>query len=66
MSEPIRVVIVEDNNVFREALELLLGLREIQVVGSVSDGSDAAAGVVELRPDVVLMDARRASRRPAP
>jgi DNA-binding NarL/FixJ family response regulator len=58
MSEPIRVVLVEDNKVFREALELLLGLREIQVVGSVPDGSDAAAVVAELRPDVVLMDYR--------
>ena len=58
MAEPIRVVLVEDNKVFREALELLLGLREIQVVGSVPDGSDAAAAVAELRPDVVLMDYR--------
>ena len=44
MSEPIRVVLVEDNEVFREALELLLGLRaDIEVVASVGDGSDAAA-----------------------
>jgi len=58
MGEPIRVVLVEDNQVFREALELLLGLREIEVVGSVPDGSDAAAVVAGLRPDVVLMDYR--------
>jgi DNA-binding NarL/FixJ family response regulator len=58
MSEPIRVVLVEDNQVFREALELLLGLREIQVVGAVPDGSDAADVVAGLRPDVVLMDYR--------
>jgi DNA-binding NarL/FixJ family response regulator len=58
MAEPIRVVLVEDNEVFREALELLLGLREIQVVGAVPDGSDAAAKVAELQPDVVLMDYR--------
>src|SRR5512135_3737869 len=58
MAEPIRVVLVEDNDVFREALELLLGLREIQVVASVPDGADAAAVVAELRPDVVLMDYR--------
>ena len=43
MSEPIRVVLVEDNKVFREALELLLGLRaDMEVIASVSDGSDAA------------------------
>jgi DNA-binding NarL/FixJ family response regulator len=58
MAEPIRVVLVEDNEVFREALELLLGLREIEVVGSVPDGESAPAAVAELRPDVVLMDYR--------
>jgi DNA-binding NarL/FixJ family response regulator len=58
MAEPIRVVLVEDNKVFREALELLLGLREIQVVGSVPDGESAPTAVAELRPDVVLMDYR--------
>ena len=59
MSEPIRVVLVEDNDVFREALELLLGLRsDMDVVASVSDGTGAAAVAAELRPDVVLMDYR--------
>ena len=58
MSEPIQVVLVEDNRVFREALELLLGLRDMEVVASVADGSDAAAVVAELRPKVVLMDYR--------
>jgi DNA-binding NarL/FixJ family response regulator len=58
MAEPIRVVLVEDNEVFREALEMLLGLREIQVVASVPDGTKAAGVVAEVRPDVVLMDYR--------
>ena len=59
MSEPIRVVLVEDNDVFREALELLLGLRpEMTVVASVADGADAAEVVAGLCPDVVLMDYR--------
>jgi DNA-binding NarL/FixJ family response regulator len=59
MSEPIRVVLVEDNEVFREALELLLGLRsEMEVVASVPDGDDAAAVAAKLSPDVVLMDYR--------
>ncbi len=59
MSAPIRVVLVEDNEVFREALELLLGLRsDMTVVASVPDGADAAAAVAELQPDVVLMDYR--------
>ena len=59
MSEPIRVVLVEDNKVFREALELLLGLRsDMEVVASVPDGSDAADVAARLSPDVVLMDYR--------
>ena len=56
---PIRIVLVEDNQVFREALELLLGLRsDIEVVASVGDGRDVVATVREHRPDVVLMDYR--------
>jgi DNA-binding NarL/FixJ family response regulator len=59
VSEPIRVVLVEDNEVFREALELLLGLRpDIAVVASVTDGSKAAGVVAEVEPAVVLMDYR--------
>jgi DNA-binding NarL/FixJ family response regulator len=59
MAEQILVVLVEDNDVFREALELLLGLRpEIRVIASVADGADAASVVGELCPDVVLMDYR--------
>ena len=56
---PLRIVLVEDNTVFREALELLLGLRDdVVVVASVGDGADAARACAEFRPDVVLMDYR--------
>jgi DNA-binding NarL/FixJ family response regulator len=59
VSEPIRVVLVEDNEVFREALELVLGVRtDMEVVASVPDGGNAAAAAARLRPDVVLMDYR--------
>jgi DNA-binding NarL/FixJ family response regulator len=55
----IRIVLVEDNQVFREALELLLGLQsDIDVVASVGDGTEAVPIVREHRPDVVLMDYR--------
>jgi DNA-binding NarL/FixJ family response regulator len=57
--EPIRLLLVEDNEIFREALELLLALRnDIEVVASVSDGSSAADAAREHQPDVVLMDYR--------
>ena len=56
---PVRVVLVEDNDVFREALELMLGMREeIEVVAAVGDGAAAVAATLEHRPDVVLMDYR--------
>ena len=56
---PVRILLVEDNDVFREALELLLGMRsDVQVVGAVGDGAAAVSAAVEHRPDVVLMDYR--------
>jgi DNA-binding NarL/FixJ family response regulator len=56
---PIRVLLVEDNKVFCEALELLLGLQQdIEVVASVGDGKHAAEAVAEHQPDVVVMDYR--------
>ena len=51
--EPIRVLLVEDNDVFRQALELLLELQEgLEVVGAVSDGSKAVDACRELQPHV--------------
>jgi two-component system response regulator DesR len=59
MPAPARVLLVEDNQVFREALELLLGLRpDIEVVASIGDGSEAVEAAREHKPDVVLMDYR--------
>lgn len=59
MSDPIRIVLVEDNKVFREALELLLELRsDIEVVASVGDGTEAVPACIQYHPDVVLMDIR--------
>jgi DNA-binding NarL/FixJ family response regulator len=52
-------LLVEDNEVFRDALELLLGMRDdVEIVASVGDGAAAVAAAVEHRPDVVLMDYR--------
>jgi DNA-binding NarL/FixJ family response regulator len=59
VTRPVRILLVEDNAVFREALELLFSLRDdIDVVASVGDGSAAVPACLEHEPDVVLMDYR--------
>jgi DNA-binding NarL/FixJ family response regulator len=54
-----RVLLVEDNEVYRSSLELLLGLQaDLEVVGAVGSGDEAADAATRLRADVVLMDYR--------
>jgi CheY-like chemotaxis protein len=61
MGRPIRILLVEDNEDYRETLELLLpdypGV-DLEVVAAVGDGGEAVAAVEQHRPDVVLMDYR--------
>jgi DNA-binding NarL/FixJ family response regulator len=55
----IHVVLVEDNDVFRHALELMLRTTpDVQVVASVADGRSAVVASRATQPDVVLMDYR--------
>lgn len=58
--EPVvRVVIADDQALFRRGLLVVLGSEEgIEVVAEAEDGADAVAKVEELAPDVVLMDVR--------
>lgn len=59
MEQPIRVLLVEDNDVFRESLAFLLGAYEgIDVVGSVALGGEAARASAELQVDVAVVDYR--------
>jgi len=55
--QPVRVLLVDDQSLFREALATLLGARtEVRVVGEAGDGFEALQRSEALRPDVVLMD----------
>jgi DNA-binding NarL/FixJ family response regulator len=57
--KPVRVLLVEDNDMFRQTLEMIFALRDdVDVVGAVSSGDDAPDVCRELDPDVVLVDYR--------
>ena len=55
----IGVLLVEDNDVFRETLELLIDVTpDMRVVGAVGDGPAAVEACARVAPDVVLLDYR--------
>ncbi|MFF8571724.1 response regulator [Streptomyces sp. NPDC015408] len=61
--EPVRVVIVDDEQLVRMALRLVIeGEPDLTVVAEAADGDTAIAAVDEHRPDVVLMDVRMPGR----
>lgn len=54
---PIRVLIVDDQQMIREGISLILKSHpDIEVVGEAANGREALAKVEETQPDVVLMD----------
>jgi DNA-binding NarL/FixJ family response regulator len=59
MSEPVRVLLVDDDDLMRAGLRSVLSSDEtIEVVGEAGDGREAIAQIRTLRPDLVLMDIR--------
>jgi DNA-binding NarL/FixJ family response regulator len=55
---PITVVVVDDEHLIRSALAQAISNSDIELVGEAANGEDAIEIVVDVRPDVVLMDLR--------
>ena len=58
-SEPVRVLVVDDQELFRRGLTMVIGaLDGIELVGEAGDGATALELAVRTDPDVVLLDVR--------
>jgi DNA-binding NarL/FixJ family response regulator len=55
-TDVLRVMLVDDHDLFRTGLRNLLEEQGVQIVAEASDGAAALTLVIELAPDVVVMD----------
>jgi DNA-binding NarL/FixJ family response regulator len=59
VTERTTVLIVDDQDLVRTGLEMIVGAApDLEVVGQATDGAEAVRAAQRLRPDVVLMDVR--------
>ncbi|MBI2940044.1 MAG: response regulator transcription factor [Chloroflexi bacterium] len=59
MTQPIRVLIVDDHPVYAEGLRAILGVEsDLELVGLAADGVEAIRLAEETQPDVAIIDAR--------
>jgi len=57
MSQPIKVLLVDDHTLVRKGIARLLTTQpDLTVVGEAGDGLEAEAKAVEVQPDVILLD----------
>lgn len=55
--DPIRILICDDHDAFRQGLRTMLAIdASLSVVGEAADGAAAVTQAAELQPDVILMD----------
>ena len=57
-NDPLRVVIADDQELFRAGFRLILEAHGIEVVGEVTDGLDSVEPARRFRPNVCLADIR--------
>ena len=55
-ADSLRVLIVDDHDLFRTGLRNLLEEQGVEIVGEAASGAEAVKAVRELAPDVVVMD----------
>jgi DNA-binding NarL/FixJ family response regulator len=61
MSQPIRILLVDDQRLMRDGLRTLLELEpDLAVIGEAEDGEAAIQQALAILPDVILMDVRMA------
>ncbi|GAA0986381.1 response regulator [Nocardioides aquaticus] len=61
--EPVRVIVVDDQELFRRGLTMLLAVEDgLEVVGEAGDGDQGIALAISTAPDVVLLDVRMPRR----
>lgn len=57
MDNAVKVIVVDDHEIFRNGLKMVLGkLKYAKVIGEASNGADFLELIKDLNPDVVLMD----------
>src|ERR1700733_4288690 len=56
--QPVTVVLVDDEQLIRGAIAQALTSSGLELVGEAANGADAIDIIVDVRPDVVLMDLR--------
>jgi DNA-binding NarL/FixJ family response regulator len=57
MTAPLRVLVVDDQQIVRDGLATILDLlADVSVIGTAGDGAEAIELIARRRPDVVLMD----------
>jgi two-component system nitrate/nitrite response regulator NarL len=55
--KPLRILLVDDHDLFRKGVAALLALKaDMEVVGEASDGLEAVQRARETQPDIILMD----------